>query len=65
MAKTKETLEEKAKSYALRTECKECLVVDDYENCKGRQTCSRFNIAVIDYSAGYNDALKTILIRNI
>ncbi|PKO97054.1 MAG: hypothetical protein CVU12_01945 [Bacteroidetes bacterium HGW-Bacteroidetes-7] len=57
-------IEEKAKDYVYRTECKECLLVADYEHCQERPTCGRYNIAVIDYTAGYNDALKTILIRN-
>ena len=57
------TIEQRAKDYVYRTECKECLF-KDYKTCDERQTCSRYNIGVIDYSAGYNDALRTIINRN-
>ncbi|HCT94358.1 MAG: hypothetical protein A2X19_02715 [Bacteroidetes bacterium GWE2_39_28] len=63
MAK-KISTEERAHEYVYRTECKECLLVTDYEHCNERPTCHRYNVAAIDYTAGYNDALKTILIRN-
>ena len=64
MTMTTKNLEQRSKDYAYRTECEECLMESHPENCKERPTCGRYHIAMIDYTAGYNDALKTIIKRN-
>lgn len=56
------SVDELSRDYALLHECRNCLV-NDADTCNIRQVCSRYNISVIDYKAGFNEALR-IIIKN-
>lgn len=56
------SVDELSHAYALSHECSDCLV-KDADTCDIREVCSRYNISVIDYKAGFNEALR-IIIKN-
>lgn len=52
-----------SKDYAYNNECEECLI-KEAQSCKIRDTCSQYNMALIDFKAGFNQALRLVIKKN-
>lgn len=63
MAEKPKTVEQRAREYAFSKECKECLE-QEAETCEKTATCTKRHITIIDYTAGFNDAVRVIASKN-